>query len=288
MGRGRISVGGKTAKTMAVGGNAVTGAMFQTQDNLTGGIQEGGRAGTGQVGSLTVTRNGQTVQFRDVPRDAYNELRKAKGADADALVAQYSRRYRQGPAPAAGAGGQTTSVGVKLSSPSQPSSLIRSAGFTPDRRNSPTGTMVVRLRNGEVYQHSGVSRAGYQNMMSGRGEGSVGQKYNDLRRQSRNTELIRPANNGRVPGATGERTTRNSTRITANPPTAARVGVATLAGQGAGNARVARNNAQRIRDVARRGGRPLTTGERAQIQRLESARTRGNRINRRLTNRNNG
>jgi hypothetical protein len=285
MGRGRISVSGKAARTMPVAGNAVTGAMFQTQDNLTGGIQEGGR---GQVGNLTVTRNGQTVQFRDVPRSAYNELRKATGAEADALVAQYSRRFRQGPAPAAGAGGQTTSVGVSLRRPSQPSSLIASAGFTPDRRGSSTGTMIVRLKNGEVYQHAGVSRAGYQNMMSGRGEGSVGQQYNALRRTSNQTELIRPANNGRVPGATGERTSRTSSRITANPATAARVGVSTLAGQGAGNARVARNNAQRIRDTARRAGRPLTAGERGQIQRLEAARTRGNRINRRLSNRNNG
>jgi hypothetical protein len=277
MGTGRISVGGKPAKVMAVGGTNVTGATFQAGETINGNINAGP-----QTGNLTVqTRTGRTMQFRDVPRDAYLELRKAKGADADAMVNQFQRRYRQGPAPAAGAGGQTTSVGVRMSSPSQPSSLIRSAGFTPDRRNSREGTMVVRMRNGEVYQHSGVSRQGFNDMMRG-GGGSVGQKYNDLKRQSRATELIRPAYNGRVPGATGERTTRNSSRITANLPTAARVGMATLGQMGSGNARVARNNAQRIRDTARRAGRPLTAGERAQIQRLESARTRGNNIARRL------
>lgn len=279
MGRGRISVSGKTARVMAVGGNNVTGAMFQAGESTTGLINAGP-----QTGNLTVIRNGQPVQFRDVPRDAYLELRKAQGPEADALVAQFSRRYRQSAPSAASVTNQTTSVGVSLRRPAQSSSLVASAGFTPDRRGSSTGTMIVRLRNGEVYQHSGVSRTGFQNMMSGRGEGSVGQQYNALRRTSNQTELIRPSNTGRVPGATGERTSRTSSRITANPETAARIGRARVAEAGAGNARVARNNAQRIRDTARRAGRPLTAGERAQIQRLEAARTRGNRINRRLRN----
>ncbi len=282
MGRGQSGRSGiavsRPANTVAVGGNAVTGAMFQTGQDAGGGISFDERART-QTGNLTVTVNGQNVQFRNVPRTAYNDLVRARGDAADQMVANFRRRYTQGPAPAVGAGGQTTSVNAKLRRPSTPSSLIASAGFTPDRPRSATGTMTVRLKNGEIYQHTGISRAGFRGMMTG---GSPGVAYNQLRQTSNRTELVRGSNNGNIPGANNNRGNRTSSRITANPGTGARVARAGARQEAAGQARIARNTAQSVRDRARRAGRALTPVEQAQIRRLETARTRQNRAARRL------
>lgn len=286
MGRGQSGKSGiavsRPANTVAVGGNAVTGAMFQTGQDTGGGISFDDRARS-QTGSLTVTVNGRNVQFRNVPRTAYNSLVRAKGDAADQMVANYRRRFTQGPAPAVGAGGQTTSVNAKLRKPSTPSSLIASAAFNPDRPRSANGTMTVRLKNGEVYQHTNISRSGFQGMMTG---GSPGVAYNQLRRSGGGkTELIRRSDSGKIPGADNpNRTTRTSSRISANPGTAARVARAQSRQEATGQSRIARNTAQSVRDQARRSGRALTPAESGQIRRLETARRNQSREARRLAN----
>jgi hypothetical protein len=253
--------------------------MFQTGQDTGGGISFDDKARS-QTGSMTVTVNGRNVQFRNVPRTAYNSLVRAKGDAADQMVANYRRRFTQGPAPAVGAGGQTTSVNAKLRKPSTPSSLIASAAFTPDRPRSANGTMTVRLKNGEVYQHTGISRSGFSGMMTG---GSPGVAYNQLRRSGGRTELVRRGDNGKIPGADNpNRTTRTSSRISANPGTAARIGRAQSRQEATGQSRIARNTAQSLRDRARRGGRALTPVESSQIRRLEARRTNQSRAARRL------
>ena len=196
------------------------------------------------------------------------------------MFARMRRRYVSAPAPAVGAGGQTTNVGVALRRPAQESSLLYSAGFTPSSRGSNTGTMVARLRNGEVYSHTNISRSDFQAMMRG---DSPGRAYNTMiRGAGGRSELLRGANNGRIPGSDNNLSSRTSTRITANPSTFNRTQRASDRIQLSGQARLARNQAQQIRDTARRSGRELTASERASIARLEGARRAGNRAARRL------